>query len=269
MSHQTILSPRTVLTIALLCGLSCSYGVRFAAADHPLSSHTKKLLGAGHHLKGSVGACQQCGGHGPLADRTIMVPTWVSETRLESKVITKTVERQETYTAFERVPVTRKFTKECCYLDTEVKTQPITDKKCHIVQNPVEITQHVKVPEMTLQTEMVCREICNPDGSISVIEEPCTREVAVLRDDVRISICQRPQVVFEETKRDLTYCVKVPKKYEIPCTEETVQELRPVEKTRTVTVCVPEVVKEPVTRTVCKMIPQTVLCCEKCGHGHH
>lgn len=269
MSHQAIFSPRTILTVALLCGLSCSQGVRFAAADHALSSHTKKLLAANLHFKGAAGACQQCGGHGPLAQRTIMVPTWVSETRLESKVITKTVERQETYTAFERVPVTRKFTKECCYLDTEVKTQPITEKKCHIVQNPVEVTQHVKVPELTLQTEMVCREICNPDGSISVIEEPCTREVTVLRDDVRISICQRPQVVFEETKRDLTYCVKVPKTYEIPCTEETVQELRPVEKTRTVTVCVPEVVKEPVTRTVCKMMPQTVLCCEKCGQGHH
>ncbi len=88
-----------------------------------------------------------------------------------------------------------------------------------------------------------------------------------MRDDVRVSTCCRPQVVFEETKRDLTYCVKVPKKYEIPCTEETVHELRPVEKKRTVVVCVPEVVREPVTRMVCKLIPQTVSCCEQCARG--
>ena len=55
MSHQATFSPRTILTVSLLCGLSCLQGVRFAAADHALSSHTKKLLAADLHLKGAAG----------------------------------------------------------------------------------------------------------------------------------------------------------------------------------------------------------------------
>ncbi|MCU0960007.1 MAG: hypothetical protein MUF48_07860 [Pirellulaceae bacterium] len=258
----------TLVIVFLLGGSLGPRNLPPAQADHALTPH-KKSHALAHLPKASVGKCPHCQGHGQLVVCTITVPTWVSETRLESKIIKKSVEREETYTAFERVPVTQKFTKECCYLDCDVKTQPVVDKQCHIVQNPVEVTRHVKVPETHLQTEMVCREVCNPDGTVTVIEEPCTREVTVMRDDVQVSTCTRPQVVFEETKRDLTYCVKVPKKYEIPCTEETVHELRPVEKKRTVVVCVPEVVKEPVTRTVCKLIPQTVVCCEKCALGHH
>lgn len=267
MSRRLALFTTTLTILFLLHGAFGAKNLPLVRADHALSPH-KKSHALAHLPKAQVGTCHECQAHGQLVVCTIMVPTWVSETRLESKIIKKSVEREETYTAFERVPVTHKFSKECCYLDNDVKTQPVVEKKCHIVQNPVEVTRHVKVPETLLQTEMVCREVCNADGTTTIIEEPCTREVTVMRDDVQVSTCSRPQVVFEETKRDLTYCVKVPKKYEIPCSEETVHELRPVEKKRTVIVCVPEVVKEPVTRTVCKLIPQTIVCCEKCALGH-
>lgn len=266
MSRRPMPFVAALAILFLVGGFFVRGGVPSARADHALAPHKKTGVPA-HLPKAPAGTCQRCQTHGQLFVCTIMVPTWVSETRLESKIIQKSEEREETYTAFERVPVTHKFTKECCYLDCDVKTQEVVDKQCHIVQNPVEVLRHVQVPEPQLQTEMVCRKVCNPDGTVTIIQEPCTREVMVMRDDVQLSTCCRPQVVFEETKRDLTYCVKVPKKYEIPCTEETVHELRPVEKKRTVVVCVPEVVKEPVTRTVCKLVPQTVICCAKCARA--
>ena len=187
MSHPMTSWTRAALVLLLLAGPFVLSSGRAAAADR------------------SIGACHQCGAHGQLVARTIMVPTWVSETRMESKVVKKSVEREEKYTVFQRAPVTRKFSTECWYLDNDVKTQTITEKNCHLVQNPAELTKHIKVPETECRTETVCREVCNADGSVTVIEEPCVREVTVLRDDVQTSSCVEPQVVFDETKRDITY----------------------------------------------------------------
>jgi hypothetical protein len=54
-----------------------------------------------------------------------------------------------------------------------------------------------------------------------------------------------------------------------PCAEETVYELRPIEKVRKVSVCVPVKVAQPEEVTVCKLVPRTVICCPACGHGGH
>ena len=230
-----------------------------------LSCVTGSLVYGGHN-------CQKCGtscSSGELVECTVYVPMTVMEMRSQSRVEYKTEQREETYTVFQRVPKTRKYTKEKCYLDDEVRTQTITEKKCHRVMNPVVRIENVNVLEPEVREGVIQKEVCTKCGKIC-IEEPCSCTVMVPRADVRTQTCEVPDVVFEETKRQIDYCVKVPKKQTIPCAEETVYELKPVEKKRTVEACVPKIVKEPVEVPVRKMVAQKILCCRACcGKTHH
>jgi hypothetical protein len=133
--------------------------------------------------------------------------------------------------------------------------------------NPVVRTYTVNVSEQEIREGTVTRESCTACGKVCT-EEPCTCVVTVERPETRTVTCEVPDVVFETKKREINYCVKVPKKQVTTCAEETVYKLVPVEKTRTVCVCVPRVIKEPVEVTVQKMVPQTVLCCESCCSKH-
>ncbi len=215
--------------------------------------------------------CDRCGSacqHGELVECTVYVPVTVVETRMKSRVVKNVEQREEKYTAFKRVPVTRSVTKEHCYMDDEVRTKKITEKKCHLVRNPVVRTIHVNryVPEM--REYSVTREICTDCGKICV-EEPCQCMVMRKQPDIVSENCEEVDVVFETREREISYCVKVPKKEEIPCYEETVYKLQPVEQTRMVEVCVPEVIKEPCEVMVRKMIPKKILCCRTCSKHHH
>lgn len=217
--------------------------------------------------------CSHCGADGcQLVECTVMVPTSVTETRVRNCIVKKQVEREETYTVFRRVDEKREFTKELCYLDDEVKSQEIEQKTCHIVTNPVIQTYRVKVPVCEEHTEMVATQRCI-DGQMVVVEEPCTQQVVREREEVRTRTCERPQVVYETTKCTIDYCVKVPKKHEIPCMEETESKLVPETRTRKVTACVPTIERQPYDVQVTKMLPRTVLCCQQCAtrlgaHGH-
>jgi hypothetical protein len=225
------------------------------------------MVAWGYESMAHDGCCQECGAECtrcPLKTCTIMVPMNITETRVRTRVEKVTEDREEKYTVFQHVPVTRKITKERCYLDDEVRTKMITEKECHRVTVPVIRTCVVKVPETVQQEIMVQREICTPEGKVCV-EEPCIREITVERDDYVSKTCQEPQVVIETKQREISYCVKTPKKEVIPCCEETRYELQPVEKTRTVQVCVPKIVKEPYCVTVCKLMPKTVQCCPDCA----
>ena len=203
-----------------------------------------------------------------LVAKTVMVPTVVTERRFKSCVVKTMKEREETYTAFKRVPVTRKYTKKKCYLEDEVKTKMITETKCKHVKNPVISTVPVKVPVEEFHERLVQREVCTECGKVC-IEEPCTCKVVRLKTDLETRQCEVNDVVFEKVKREIDYCVKTPKVREELCAEETTYELVPVEKTRKVQVCVPEVVKKAVDVQVTKMLPKTIYCCEKCAGHHH
>jgi hypothetical protein len=193
-----------------------------------------------------------------------MCPTQVTETQVRYVTETKTEEHELPYTVFQRVPVTRKYERECCYLADEAKTKVIQWKECRRVDNPATQTYTVQVPETECRvgTRQVCRCI---DGEQVMCEEPYTYEVTVLRPEVRSNNCSQPDVVFETKSDVLSYCVKSPKKYKIPCAEETVYKLEPVEKTRKVSVCVPVKVAKPVEVTVCRMVPKTIVCCQACA----
>ena len=215
--------------------------------------------------------CCQCGKHGTechLVKKTIMVPTLVTETRIKTCVIEKEVEREETYTVFKQVPVKKQYKKECCYLADEVKTKTITQTKCHRVQNPVSRTVAVKVPVEECYEGTCTQRVCDECGREVCVETPCMCKKTTLEKEFRSDCTSVEEVVFEKIKKDIDYCVKTPKKHTELCSEETTYKLEPVEKTRKVVVCVPELVKQPVEVKVTKMLPKTIYCCEKCGSLH-
>jgi hypothetical protein len=88
--------------------------------------------------------------------------------------------------------------------------------------------------------------------------------VTTLQEEWRSANCCKEDVVFETTKREIDYCVRVPKTHKQVCAEETEYKLVPVEKTRKVLVCVPEIVEVPEQVTVCRMVPQVKQCCPTC-----
>jgi hypothetical protein len=237
---------------------------------HLLTGVLTLLLMNPYLASGAGPCCQHCGAHCEshrLVPKTVMVPIVVTETRIKPCVVEKTEEREETYTVFKRVPVKRKYEKEVCYLEDEVKTKKITKTECHRVTNPVFRTSVVNVPQTEMQTTMVREEVCTECGKICV-ERPCTCQVTRLHKELRSSECQEQDIAFEKMTKDISYCVKTPKIRKELCAEETVYELVPVEKTRKICVCVPEILKKPVDVQVTKMVPKTIYCCEKCCKLH-
>lgn len=217
--------------------------------------------------------CHHCGTHcqpGRLVKKTITVPTVVTETRLKTCIVKTMQEREETYTVFKRVPVKKTYNKETCYLDDEVRTKTITKKNCKRVKLPVTTDYAVNVPVEEFRPKTIHKELCSDCGK-ACIEEPCMCKVTRMTRDVRSKQCERDDIVFETIKKEINYCVKVPKKHTEFCREETVYKLEPVEKTRKVTVCVPEIIKKPVEVKKVKMLKKTIYCCEKCHkkHVHH
>jgi len=222
--------------------------------------------------EGDPSCCGMCGAPcAPcrLVECTIMVPMQVTVVRMQPSVVTTTEEREETYTVFQRVPETRQIKREYCYLEDEVHTKTITEKKCHLVQNPAVRTCKVEVPERQIRHECVADEACPACGCDEAsCAEPRQCEVIVPRVEEQTQCFEAPDVVFSTNKRQIDYCVKVPKKKVEVCAEERICKLVPVEKTRTVTVCVPKIVHKPVEVTVTKMMPKKVVCCQSCCQGH-
>ncbi len=234
-------------------------------------------LGSTAHVlsKARHACCQMCGhecGHQHLVQKTIMVPMKVCETQLKTEIIKVTKERTQTYTVFKRVPEKRKYTRECCHLEDEIKTKTISTENCRRVQNPVIREDTVKVPVHEMFEGVKRQVICTECGAMCV-ESPCTCCRTTTTDEVRVQNCERQDVVFEVCKKDIDYCVKTPKFDEKVCAEETIYKLVPVEKTCKVMVCVPEIVKKPcqveVTRMVAKKVWCCEACCQKCDAGHH
>jgi hypothetical protein len=216
--------------------------------------------------------CGQCGqqcNEQHLVKKVVLVPTVVTETRVKSRLIEATEEREEKYTVFKRVAKQQKFTKEICYLEDEVKTKTITETKCHRVTNPVERTYGVQVPVEEIHEGTATRTCCDVCGREVTVETPCSCKKTRLEKETRVQQTEVEDVVFEKVTRQIDYCVKTPKKQVETCAEETVYKLEPVEKTRKVSVCVPKFVKEPIEVQVTKMIPTAIYCCEKCSGIHH
>jgi len=210
--------------------------------------------------------CQACGCDCcpcEIRQHTVMVPMCVTETRMKVKIVREMKERKKTYTVFKRVPVKRTYSKECCYLEKEVVTKEITKIKCRRVKNDLILEDTVGTPVIELHPGVRRREVCTACGKMCV-EEPCTCQVVRLEKQPRVRYCKQQDVVFEECKETIDYCVKTPKSEKIECGVETIYKLVPVEKTCTVQVCVPKAVKVPVDIKVNRMVAKKIYCCDEC-----
>ncbi len=195
--------------------------------------------------------------------RTVMVPMCVTETRMKVKIVKEMKEREKTYTVFNRVPETRTYSKECCYLETEVKSKEITKEKCRRVKNDAILEDTIRTPVVELHPGVRRHEVCTKCGKVCV-EEPCTCKVIRAEEHPRVRNCKRQDVVFETCKETIDYCVKTPKMEKLECGEETVYKLVPVEKTCTEQVCVPKAIKVPCEVKVNRMVAKKIWCSDKC-----
>ena len=218
--------------------------------------------------------CQECNHacHGyELVECTIMEPAWVIEQRTETYVIKSIEDRQETYTVFKKVPVSREFHNEICYLEDEIKTKTITEKKCHLIEVPVEQTCKVKVPHREMREIMIpqkktCGCLGHKKCEHCLVPQMC--EVVVELEHEETTTYCAVELAFETTKCDISYCVKVPKTRKELCCKESSFKLVPEERTRTVQVSVPKLEKRVVEVPVHKMVPRTIVCCAKCAKRH-
>lgn len=226
------------------------------------------LIPAILQAEGLLSRCHHCGKScqpHTLVEKTVMCPVKVIETRVKPCVVEKCEEREEKYTAFKVVEETRTIKKDCCYLLDEVKSKEIIDKQCQLIDVNVSRTKNVLVPQYETVEKCVQREVCTKCGPVCV-EETCLEERArLVPGSADEQDCEK-QLVFLETKKDLFYCVKTPKKHTIECAKETVFKMEPVEKTRKVQVMVPKIEYQPYEVEVTKMLPKKVLCCVPCSH---
>lgn len=233
--------------------------------------------------------CVRCGLKcvpGRLVEKTVMVPITVTETRLKTCIQKVNKEFEETYTVFKREPVTKTIKKRTCYLEDEIRTKMVECKHCARVRNPTVTSFTTEVPEQDVRIGpppkspcacgdsgdgtcpcMCASETC-ADGSCTECaadQSECERVVTVMKKKACSQNGEKQDVIFRKSTKPLSYCVKVPKYKEEICKEITEYELVPVEKTRTVVHCVPEIVKKPVEVQVTKMVCKKILCCEACS----
>ncbi len=222
---------------------------------------------AGELLAGCHHCGKKCTSY-QLVEKTVMVPTVITEKRLRTHVVCNCEEKEEKYTCFVVKPETKPIKKDCCYLADEIKTKTISNTQGKIVNNELTRLKRIQVPQTEMVEKTIQREVCTECGPVCV-EETCTCPKTTLVDDWTTEQGCAPQLIFETTTKDIFYCVKTPKKHTIDCGEETVMKLQPVEKTRKVMVNVPKIEKEVYEVEVTKMIPKKILCCVECSKHSH
>lgn len=200
-------------------------------------------------LSEHLDACADCGTAAQkceLVDRVIMVPKLCIETVMKTRCIQVKETRDETYTEFQMKPAKRQITKQHCYLVDEVRTKQIETEHCQIFD----------VPEITTYPPKEC-QTCEGKGKDGV-------EVSNGATDHGC----RKVVANSTCKSEISYCVTVPKYKTEVCAEIDTYELVPVERTRSVAVCVPRIEEYPCEVTVKKWFPQTIKCCSACAVNH-
>ena len=224
-----------------------------------------------------------------FVEKTICVPTWVTETRTVNVMECAIEERQRTCTVYKRVPETKTIETQCTVMVPEVRTKTCNYTVCTPVWKEVEQQYTVMVPEKQVRqgTRKVCkmekvaetRTVCKDQGcwEEQVVEVPCrcfkcrrahrrcctpccppkvcTKKVWVpniVQEEVEVTRC-KPVIVEEPYE----YCVTVCKP-EVRTRTVKVCEYAKEQKTREVqyTVCVPQ--QKTVTRQVCtvKCVPE-------------
>jgi len=91
-------------------------------------------------------------------ERTICVPTWVTETRTVDVIECTTEERQRTCTVYKRVPETKTIETQCTVMVPETRTKTCNYTVCTPVWKEVEQEYTVMVPHQ--ETRQGTRKVC-------------------------------------------------------------------------------------------------------------
>lgn len=253
------------------------------------------LLATGRSARAEANAgpcCESCGASCQscqMVECVVMVPVQVTETRLKTCVRKTVKEFDEVYTVWKRVPEKKEYKKKVCYLEDDIVSKVIKQKCCRRVDNPAVIAWDGEFPRCEVrygpppcphcppdECGCECACDCHSQPPVSIIDSPmipdeCVRELCVMKKEPCSRNDCRPDIVYETKSKVISYCVKVPKYKEEPCKTETIYKLVPVEKTRKITECVPEVVRKPVEVQVIKHVPHKITCCQSCAarKKHH
>lgn len=207
--------------------------------------------------------CKKCGkhhSHGQMVEKVEMRPILVKEMQTRTRIVHKEVEREEEYTVFEIVPKEREITKDCWYLEPEVKQQRVEEKKCVVVAQDVVRQTNIRSPaEPSISTH-------SSKGKCA--KKNCSSKAVRMVPTVKEEKDQRPTVLFPTVSKDVDYVRMTPKKHTITVATETVQTLQPVTRKRMVKVCVPEVVSEQVEVNVWREQEHRYWVCKTCCKFH-
>ena len=204
----------------------------------------------------SAGACQTTY---QSVERTIMVPTMVSETRSVNVTECRAEQRETSCTVYRNVPETRQVSYQYTVMVPQTRTRTINYTVCKPVMETHDQQYTVMIPET--QTRTVNYTVCKP------VMETQTQQYTVMVPETRTrtvnyTVCKP---VYETQTRE--YTVMVP---ENRTRTVNVTVCKPVMETQTrqYSVLVPYTETRQGTRPVCRMVPVTVMrtVCEDQGH---
>jgi hypothetical protein len=215
-------------------------------------------------------------------ERTVMMPTWVTERRVVNVCKYRAEQRQYTCTVCR--PVVETQTIECEIMvptyETHMRTVQCTVCKPVMTTEQREITVMVPTPEKRQGTRVVCRmvpvtekrTVCEcQDGKMVNREVECTvmrpqsEEVpyefmyTAYRPEKRTVAVQLCNFAYETQAREVPYTVCIPQLKKITRPIMTCR-LVSEERTFTQTVNVPYTEQQEVEVQVCKMVPKTITC---------
>ena len=95
-----------------------------------------------------------------IVERTIMVPTWVTETRMVQETVYRNEQRERKVTYYEQVPKTETRTRDYTVYEKQQRTREQKYTVCKPVWKDVEYTYTVCVPETKVR--QVTRTVCKP-----------------------------------------------------------------------------------------------------------
>ncbi|MEX2560237.1 MAG: hypothetical protein WD403_10005 [Pirellulales bacterium] len=241
-------------------------------------------------LRGGAGHPSSCCEAKPCVcyeevERTVMCPTWVTETRTVQVTQFRPEQRERTCVVHRRVPETRQVTRDYCVLVPETRTREVPYIHTRLEYRDETREYTVCVPEQVrrqatrrvcrmvpvTETRMVCEDqghcekVCEVDccGHVTYrsvwVPKLVQRPVQVTRlcPQVTEEPCEYVQTVLRHEKRTRTvrvpYCVAERRVRQVECTVLVPQKRQ---KTFDVTVC--KIVAEERTQTYCQMVPHQV-----------
>lgn len=241
-----------------------------------------------------------CGVEYQTVEKTVMVPTTVTEKRKVMVTECKEETRDKVVVCYQNVPETKEVERTVCVMVPEQRTKQVKTVVCKPVWTEQERTCTVMVPtkETREGTRKVCRmeqsketrTVCVDEGCWQETCDPCTGCVKKCwvakptQKQVEVTVC-KPVMTEEKFTYTVTVCKPEQRTSKVKvCTYQKEEQVKDVTYTvcvpqqkvvkSTVTVCkcvktektiqvkvlVPHQVEKEIDVQVCKMVPKTITC---------